>query len=218
MSKGAREVMRRVKNAVDDAGSDLNLRLAQLMDNITEHLDTVVKKVKDTDNFDNTVTTRRRNTKTTHYDPANGRPVQEEGTILDDFGGTERGDNATAIGKLGNPGDDGGHLGAHRFFGDTPDEGIVPQVANLNRGAWKKMENEWADWVSRGFRVDYSIDVTPPGAIRPDSFEVEYTVTNPTTNEVVHRNWPEFENVSGQTFNRVSRGDMPTTESPGGAP
>ena len=203
MSKGAREVMRRVKNAVDDAGSDLNLRLAQLMDNITEHLDTVVKKVKDTDNFDNTVTTRRRNTKTTHYDPANGRPVQEEGTILDDFGGTERGDNATAIGKLGNPGDDGGHLGAHRFFGDTPDEGIVPQVANLNRGAWKKMESEWADWVAEGCRVDYRIQVDPPGAIRPDNFQVVYVVSDPSTGEILETRSPSFANVTGETFDRI---------------
>ena len=203
MSKGAREVMRRVKNAVDDAGSDLNLRLAQLMDNITEHLDTVVKKVKDTDNFDNTVTTRGRNTKTTHYDPANGRPVQEEGLILDDFGGTERGDNATAVGKLGNPGDDGGHLGAHRFFGDTPDEGIVPQVANLNRGAWKKMESEWADWVAEGCRVDYRIQVDPPGAIRPDNFQVVYVISDPSTGEILETRSPSFANVTGETFDRI---------------
>jgi len=175
--------------------------------------------VNDVDRFDDgVITTREGNTKATHFDPETGRPITERGTITEDFGSSTRGDNATDIGNLGESTDDGGHLGGHRFYGDTPDEGIAPQAANLNRGAWKKMENEWADWVSRGFRVDYSIDVTPPGAIRPDSFEVEYTVTNPTTNEVVHRNWPEFENVSGQTFNRVSRGDMPTTESPGGAP
>lgn len=203
MSKGAREVMRRVKNAVDDAGNDLNLRLAQLADNITEHLDTVVKKVRDTDNYDSTVTTRGRNTKTTHYNPDNGRPAQEEGTILDDFGGTERGDNATAVGRLGETGDDGGHLGAHRFFGDTPDEGIVPQASNLNRGAWKKMESEWADWVAEGCQVDYRIEVNPAGAVRPDSFQVAYVVSDPATGEILETRSPSFKNITGETFDRI---------------
>lgn len=203
MSKGAREVMRRVKNAVDDAGNDLNLRLAQLADNITEHLDKVVKQVRDTDNYDNTVTTRGQNTKRTHYNPDNGRPAQEEGTIFEDFGGTERGDNATAVGRLGDPGDDGGHLGAHRFFGDTPDEGIVPQVANLNRGAWKKMESEWADWVAEGCRVDYRIAIDPPGAVRPDNFQVVYVVSDPATGEILETRAPSFANVTGETFDRI---------------
>jgi DNA/RNA endonuclease G (NUC1) len=86
----------------------------------------------------------------------------------------------------------------------------VPQAANLNRGAWKTMENEWAAWVNSGYRVDYTIDVYPPGAVRPDSFEVEYTVSNPHTGQVVHRNWPSFWNEAGETFDRVPRGDMPT--------
>jgi len=205
MSKAAREVMRKVKNAVDDAGSDMNLRLAQLTDKINEHLDTFVKKVNDTDNFGSSVTTRGRNTKQTYFDPGNRRPVQEEGTILDDFGSSDRGDNATAIGQLGIDGDDGGHLGGHRFFGDTPDEGIVPQAANLNRGAWKKMENEWADWTAEGCRVDYRISVDPPGAVRPDNFQVAYVVSDPQTGEILETRSPSFENVSGETFDRINK-------------
>jgi hypothetical protein len=205
MSKAAREVMRKVKNAVDDAGTDMNVRLAQLTDRISEHLDTIVKRVKDTDNFDSSVTTRGRNTKRTYFDPDSRRPVQEEGTILDDFGGGDRGDNATAIGQLGDVGDDGGHLGGHRFYGDTPDEGIVPQAANLNRGAWKKMENEWADWVAEGCRVDYRISVDPPGSVRPDNFQVAYVVSDPATGEILETRSPSFENISGQTFDRINQ-------------
>jgi len=204
MSAGAREAMRELKQAVADGGRDLNVRLPQLADRITEHLDTVVKQVRDTDKYDNVVTTRGpNNTKTTHFDPDTGRPVQEEGTILDDFGGSDRGDNATVIGRLGNPGDDGGHLGAHRFFGDTPDEGIVPQIANLNRGAWKKMESEWADWVAEGARVDYRIAVDPPGAVRPDNFQVVYVVSGPSTGDIIEVRDPSFANVNGQTFDRI---------------
>lgn len=205
MSAGARAVMRELKEAVADAGRKLNDRLPQLADNITAHLDDVVRQVRDTDHYDNVVTTRGRNTKTTHFDPDTGRPVQESGTILEDFGGTPRGDNATAIGRLGDPGDDGGHLGAHRFFGDTPDQGIVPQIANLNRGAWKKMESEWADWVAEGGRVDYRIAVDPPGAVRPDNFQVVYVVTDPSTGERLDFNRENFANVGGQTFDRIDQ-------------
>jgi DNA/RNA non-specific endonuclease len=205
MSGAARAVMRELKQAVADAGRHLNDRLPQLADNITDHLDNVVRQVRDTDNYDNVVTTRGPNTKTTHYDPETGRPVQESGTILEDFGGSRRGDNATAIGRLGNAGDDGGHLGAHRFFGDTPDEGIVPQIANLNRGAWKKMESEWADWVAEGARVDYRIAVDPPGAVRPDNFKVVYVVSDPSTGDIFDKQSQSFPNVAGQTFPRIDQ-------------
>jgi hypothetical protein len=195
--------MREARQATVDAARRLDDRLPQLADRISEHLDTVVKRVRDNDKLDSTVTTRGPNTKTTHWDPQTKRPVQEEGIILEDFGGTKRGDNATAVGRLGNPGDDGGHLGAHRFYGDTPDEGIVPQVANLNRGAWKKMESEWADWVAEGCRVDYRIALDPPGAVRPDNFQVVYTVSDPATGEIIDFQKPSFANVNGQTFDRI---------------
>lgn len=203
MSAGARAVMREVKQAVANAGRQLDDKLPQLADRITEHLDAVVRSVRDTDKYDNVVTTRGPNNKTTFYDPDSRRPVQEEGTILEDFGGSRRGDNATEIGRLGNPGDDGGHLGAHRFFGDTRDEGIVPQIANLNRGAWGKMESEWADWVAEGARVDYRIAVDPPGAVRPDNFQVVYVVSDPSTGDIIESRAPSFANVAGETFDRI---------------
>lgn len=197
--------MRELKQAVADAGRKLEDRLPQLTDNISAHLDDVVTQVRDTDKYDDVVTTRQRNTKTTHFDVETGRPVQEQGLILDDFGGTPRGDNATAIGRLGDPGDDGGHLGAHRFFGDTPDQGIVPQIANLNRGAWKKMESEWADWIAEDARVDYRIAIDPPGAVRPDSFKVVYVVSDPATGDIIDRRSQTFHNTGGQTFDRLDQ-------------
>lgn len=199
----ARAAMRELKQAFAHGNRHLSDRLPQLADRITEHLDSVIKQVKDNDKFNNTVTTRGRNTKNTHWNPSNRRPVQEEGTIFRDFGGTSRGDNATEIGRTGEEGDDGGHLGAHRFFGDTPDEGIVPQAANLNRGAWKKMENEWADWVEQGCRVDYRIAIDPPGAVRPDNFQVVYVVSDPSTDQILEVRNPTFANVAGETFDRI---------------
>ena len=190
-------------------GATHSTRLRGLTHNVVKQFDDVKTRVKRLDSEGATVTTRGPNTKTTKWDAETHRPISERGHISKDFGSSKRGDNATEIGKMGNEGDDGGHLGGHRFFGDTPDEGIAPQIANLNRGAWKKMENEWADWANKGYHVHYNIDVSPPGAVRPDKFEVDYTVTNPHTGEIVHENWPMFRNVDGQDFDRVYPADMP---------
>lgn len=202
-------ILRELREAALKGGAHAKDKLHQLTDNLDGHLDTVIRRVRQSDVFDETVTRRGNNTKTTRWNGETGRPVSERGQISEDYGSSDRGDNATDIGNLGRPTDDGGHLGAHRFFGDTADEGIVPQAANLNRGAWKTMENEWAAWVGRGYEVHYTVDVHPPGEVRPDRFEVEYTVMNPQTGAVAYRNWPSFLNEAGETFDRVPQSQMP---------
>lgn len=157
------------------------------------------------------LTIRGVNARTITFDPITGRPVTEAGVIRADYGSSPRGDNATVIGRTGNPGDHGGHLGAHRFYGDTPDEGIVPQAGNLNLSAWSKMENEWADWASLGMEVRYTTNVFPPGATRPDQFRVSYTVRDPGTGEVVYERFPRFRNEAGQPFERVYLDEMQAT-------
>ena len=154
-----------------------------------------------------------RNTATINVDPDTNRPRSVSATIMDDAGANPRGDNATEIGRLGNEGDHGGHLIAHRFMGDVPDTGIVPQAGNLNTGAWKKMENEWADWINKyqpaegnHVEIDVNIDIDPPGAVRPDRFDVEYSVyeVDASGNRTrIHRNRTEFENQPGESFDRV---------------
>lgn len=150
----------------------------------------------------------KKNTTELTFDPETGRPIGAQGTLRHDFGSTPRGDNATQVGKLGNAGDQGGHLVGHRFMGDTPDQGIAPQAGNLNNGAWRTMENEWADWTKKGYEVDYNINVRPPGAVRPDAFDVRYTVRDPQTGEIKYTNNNRFRNVPGQQFERVSFRDM----------
>lgn len=125
---------------------------------------------------------RGTNRATITVDPDTGRPVSGQATIREDFGGGDRLDNATEIGRLGRQGDHGGHIFAHRFFGDVPDQGIVPQAGNLNVGAWKTMENEWADWLRYGrsngktIEIDVNVVIEPPGAIRPDHFGGNHSV------------------------------------------
>ncbi|RYG93334.1 hypothetical protein EU803_04340 [Loktanella sp. IMCC34160] len=115
---------------------------------------------------------------------------------------------------MGGGGYDGGHLIGHRFMGDTVDGGIAPQVRNLNRGAWKTMENEWADWLNvyrppPGHRVEIDVDifVDPPGAEVPDGFDVEYKVFEVDANGnriEVHNRAHYFDNQPGEGFERIS--------------
>ena len=154
------------------------------------------------------IITRGSNTNEIEYDAKTGRPTRAKGVLKEDFGSTKRGDNATQIGKRGDPGDQGGHLVGHRFMGDTPDEGIVPQAGNLNQGAWKTMENEWADWIKKGYQVEYDIKVIPPGAVRPDKFDVKYKIVDPKTGKLKGRRKHIFRNQKGEKFHRVPFRDM----------
>jgi len=156
---------------------------------------------------------RGTNISTYNINTATGRPNSVEATLREDFGTTSRGDNATEIGHIGGKGYDGGHLVAHRFMGDTVDGGIAPQVANLNRGAWSTMENEWADWLTKykpptgkHVEIDVKIDVDPPGADVPDGFDVEYRVFEVDNNGnrvEIHNDSPYFDNKTGEKFERV---------------
>ena len=152
--------------------------------------------------------TRGKNTVETEYDPKTGRPISTKAELREDFGSSKRGDNATAIGHLGKDGDHGGHLVAHRFMGDSPDQAIIPQAGNLNTGAWKKMENEWADWIASGKAVRAKIDTDPPGAQRPDSIKVLYEVFDPKTGEGFMSRKKTFKNEAGEIFNRIDRDEM----------
>ncbi|WP_051786499.1 DNA/RNA non-specific endonuclease [Endozoicomonas numazuensis] len=79
--------------------------------------------------------------------------------------------------------DDGGHLIASIFDGPGEQINYAPMNANLNRGAWKRMENQWAEALrddppnSPKQSVKVSIEVIYEGADkRPEAFEVEYWI------------------------------------------
>lgn len=84
----------------------------------------------------------------------------------------------TEVGKLGLPDDEGGHLIGSRFGGTPEGVNIVPQNANLNKGDWKKMENEWARALDTNQKVEVDIQLQYPkgGNGRPSDFTVEYTI------------------------------------------
>ncbi|MDR7344207.1 filamentous hemagglutinin [Pantoea alhagi] len=79
-----------------------------------------------------------------------------------------------AMGKCGNPGDDGGHLIASSLGGAGDKINIVPQSRTLNRQDWKRMENSLRNEMNAGKAVSVKIDVGYPagGGVRPDAFRV----------------------------------------------
>ncbi|HDS9358533.1 TPA: hemagglutinin repeat-containing protein [Enterobacter chengduensis] len=104
------------------------------------------------------------------------RPQQVEATLsanVKDRNGYQQ----CKAGKCGNPGDEGGHLIASIFNGPGEKLNLVPMDGNLNKGAWKQMENTWAKAVSEGKEVKVNIQPTYVGdSVRPDKFYIEYTI------------------------------------------
>jgi hypothetical protein len=109
-----------------------------------------------------------------------GRPISSEGRL-----GYSPGNRFStldaAIGRSGNVGDVGFHLGADRFGFQGGPLNVVPGNANLNSSAYKAFENELAGYVSEGKRVNASFNAVynrSNTSVRPDAFVVRYRVGN----------------------------------------
>lgn len=64
--------------------------------------------------------------------------------------------------------DDGGHLIGARFGGSPGDENLTAQSRNLNRGAYKRMENQWVAHLEAGDKVFVYIETDQP--CRPEAY------------------------------------------------
>lgn len=117
---------------------------------------------------------------------ANGRVSQVSGELrlVDD---TPRyGDYENKVGKMGLDGDHGGHLIGNRFGGSSEGVNLVPQNGNFNQGAYNQLEKQWADAIAEGKRVEVNIDLQyPRSSSRPDSYSIEYKITDPRTGQEV---------------------------------
>lgn len=97
-------------------------------------------------------------------------------------GGEERQDN-----------DDGGHIIAKILGGAEGVENLVPMRRTINRGDYKKMENEIAKALQEGKKVNIHIDLVYDGdSQRPSKIIAEYTIDGKKT--VI-----EFENEENST-------------------
>jgi hypothetical protein len=150
----------------------------------------------------------------TWFKDEQGRTVRVEADLKESYTGLKRGADEVkaqkAAAAMGEEGDAGGHMVGHRFMGDQGEKNLFPQEGNFNNSAYKKMENELADWTRQGKEVKLNISMDPPGADRPDIVSVQYDVVDPASGKIVYSNAQDFENDVGQTFQRVTAKDMAT--------
>ncbi len=160
-----------------------------------------------------TQTTRRANGNEVVYTVnAEGQTIRAEATLSNVTTGAVRSPDEIAatrrVGQAGIEGDQGGHIVAHRFMPDQGDINLFPQNANFNTSAYKRFENEIADWINAGAEVRVRIDLDDFRSGRPNDVHVEYEVINPGTGDIVYENSAMFDNVAGQGFDRVARSDI----------
>lgn len=142
-----------------------------------------------------------------------GRPVEANATIREVFSGAARsGDELSAQRNL--PGklcdDHAGHVIGHRFGLDQGVKNLFPQNGNFNTSAYKKLENEMADFVNAGaeVKVNVQIDWTPSG--RPDVVAVQYDAVDAASGKTVFSKDVEFDNLAGQSYDRISNAEITT--------
>jgi hypothetical protein len=89
--------------------------------------------------------------------------------------------------------DDGGHIIARILGGAEGEENLVPMRRTINRGDYKRMENEISKALQEGKKVTMHIDIEYDGdSSRPSKIRVEYTIDGKKT-------VCEFDNVEGST-------------------
>ena len=94
-------------------------------------------------------------------------------------------------GKCGNTGDEGGHLIASIFNGPGEKLNLVPMDGNLNKDAWKSMENSWANALKDGKNVEVSMQPIYSGNnIRPERVIVKYSIDGGGSVNVDFKNSP----------------------------
>lgn len=140
-----------------------------------------------------------------------GRPVEANATLREVFPGATRSSDELAAqrnlpGKLDD--DHAGHVIGHRFGLDQGVKNLFPQNGNFNTSAYKKFENEMADFVNAGAEVKTDIRLKWGDDGRPSSVRVGYQAIDPKTNNVVHEARERFTNGAGQVYDRLPAADI----------
>lgn len=134
-----------------------------------------------------------------------GRPVEANATFREVFSGATRsGDEVAAQRNLAGKLDDdhAGHVIGHRFGLDQGVKNLFPQNGNFNTSAYKKFENEMADFVNAGAEVKTNVKLKWDGD-RPSSVRVDYQAVDPKNSNVVHEARERFTNTAGQVYDRL---------------
>ena len=111
-------------------------------------------------------------------------------------------------------GDHAGHLVGYRFLGAQGDINLVPQNGNLNQGAFKRVENEIADFVNAGATVELEVRLSGYDANgRPSTIDIEYEAfagsgPNRVKIDTGGGLGAVFRNEAGQTYQRLDSEDI----------
>ena len=119
--------------------------------------------------------------------------------------------DATAVGNsagnsAGNKSDDGGHLVAHIFMKDQGLKNLFAQDSNFNRSAFKKMENDFATAIEKGYEVHFTHEIKDfdVNTGRPDAVNIEFEIFDPSNpkkaikafeNEFLNNNQQEYTSI-----------------------
>jgi hypothetical protein len=122
---------------------------------------------------------------------ANGRIIDIEASLKLGKGKRNNYAQRTVGGDDRLPDDDGGHLIATIFKGSGEIDNLVPMNSNLNRGEWKKLENEWKEELLHNNEVKVKINPKYIGnSNRPDYFKIKYKIGDDPWVEIEFKNRP----------------------------
>lgn len=109
-----------------------------------------------------------------------GRIKRSEGTLRLEEGKRNTAHQIRAGGEYRLENDEGGHLIGRRFGGSEKVDNIVPMDYDVNRYEYKELEDEWADELEKGCKVDVKVRCKyEQESTRPTAFIVKYRVTDP---------------------------------------
>jgi hypothetical protein len=142
-----------------------------------------------------------------------GQTIEVDATLREFYTNAERSYEEVKmqgeVGSNGRTGDEGGHIIGHRFILEEGGlDNLFPQDANLNRGAYKTLENELADWIRAGGDVHVNVKLENYQNGRPTEIDISYQVVDHNSGNEVYRKDLSFQNDANQIYNRVERTEM----------
>jgi hypothetical protein len=88
-------------------------------------------------------------------------------------------------GRIGGEGYDGGHLLATLFGGAGEKINLIPQLTEVNRGAFRSMEGQWAEAIRAGKSVRVEVNPVYSGTSKvPGSIDVTYWIDGKPTSRL----------------------------------
>ena len=107
-----------------------------------------------------------------------GRIKRCEGTLRLEEGKRNTAHQTKAGGEYRLENDEGGHLIGRRFGGSEKVDNIVPMDYDVNHHEYKELEDDWAEELEKGNKVDVKIRCKyEEESTRPTAFIVKYKVT-----------------------------------------